>query len=145
MTKRGNEHEDETTSPAGERSPAFQFYPKEWIYSTQVLTLADQGRLFRNISNAIMAGDKEALAKQRGTFIGRVYWYEKPSRPQISPAIRLAVYRRDGHRCRTCGSEQRLELDHIIPWSHGGPDTVENLRVLCKSCNVRRGTSPVEP
>ncbi len=34
-----------------------------------------------------------------------------------------------------------LSLDHIYPWSLGGPDTVENLRVLCRSCNSRKGAN----
>lgn len=28
--------------------------------------------------------------------------------------------------------------DHVIPHSHGGPDTLENLRPSCKSCNSKR-------
>lgn len=28
--------------------------------------------------------------------------------------------------------------DHVIPHAHGGPDTLENLRPACKSCNSRR-------
>lgn len=28
--------------------------------------------------------------------------------------------------------------DHVIPWSHGGEDTIENLRPACKSCNSKR-------
>ncbi|MEX0158212.1 MULTISPECIES: HNH endonuclease [unclassified Microbacterium] len=28
--------------------------------------------------------------------------------------------------------------DHIIPADHGGPDTLENLRPACKSCNSKR-------
>ncbi|GAA1790866.1 HNH endonuclease [Leucobacter iarius] len=28
--------------------------------------------------------------------------------------------------------------DHLIPWSHGGTDTLENLRPACKRCNSKR-------
>lgn len=28
--------------------------------------------------------------------------------------------------------------DHVIPHAHGGPDTLENLRPACKSCNSKR-------
>jgi 5-methylcytosine-specific restriction endonuclease McrA len=60
-------------------------------------------------------------------------------RPPISPALRRAVYARDGHACVECGSKDRLSLDHIHPFSRGGEDTMENLRTLCLSCNSRKG------
>ena len=28
---------------------------------------------------------------------------------------------------------------HIIPWSLGGEDTMENLQTMCRSCNSRKG------
>lgn len=61
------------------------------------------------------------------------------SRPYISVAIRTAVYERDGHRCVKCKATEDLTLDHIYPWSLGGPDTVDNLRVLCRPCNSSKG------
>lgn len=60
-------------------------------------------------------------------------------RREISRFVSRAVFARDGRLCRFCGATERLELDHIQPWSLGGQDTVDNLRVLCKPCNVRRG------
>lgn len=60
-------------------------------------------------------------------------------RPAIPLRIRWEVLHRDGNRCVICGATERLSLDHIIPYSKGGPDTVENLRVLCRYCNSRRG------
>lgn len=71
-----------------------------------------------------------------------------PTRAAIPASIRAAVIARDGHICTLCGGNvyvrarkpvRRLTLDHIIPYSRGGPDTVENLRVACLSCNARRG------
>lgn len=60
-------------------------------------------------------------------------------RAKIPRRIRELVYRRDGHRCRRCGSQQDLSLDHIEPWSFGGSDDLENLQTLCRSCNSRKG------
>ncbi|RKR92683.1 HNH endonuclease [Micromonospora pisi] len=60
-------------------------------------------------------------------------------RRPIPTAVRVAVFARDGDACIKCGSTHLLALDRIYPWSRGGPDTVENLRVLCGSCNSRKG------
>jgi len=49
-------------------------------------------------------------------------------------------YRRDGYKCVTCGSTERLEADHILAESRGGDTTFENLQTLCKSCNCRKGS-----
>lgn len=63
----------------------------------------------------------------------------KRGRPWIPTKLRNAVYQRDGYRCLTCGSADRLSLDHVRPWSLGGKDTFENLRTLCLPCNWSRG------
>jgi hypothetical protein len=52
--------------------------------------------------------------------------------------ILIKTIRRDNQRCQICNeyvSEDEIELDHIIPISKGGKTTIENLRVLCRSCN----------
>lgn len=61
-------------------------------------------------------------------------------RDEIPWHIRAAVYYRDGARCQICKTERPRpwHLDHIVPWSFGGPDTTENLRLLCETCNMRR-------
>jgi hypothetical protein len=32
-----------------------------------------------------------------------------------------------------------MHIDHIIPRKVGGDHSLDNLRVLCKSCNLRKG------
>lgn len=61
------------------------------------------------------------------------------ARPAIPQAVRAAVFARDGRACLICIATEDLTLDHIYPWSLGGPDTVENLRVLCRRCNSSKG------
>lgn len=78
--------------------------------------------------------------------------------------LRFAVYTRDGFTCQAEGCTRRaippegwdgsyalgseptpgcpgrsLDLDHIIPYSAGGPDTEDNIRTMCEPCNCSRG------
>lgn len=73
---------------------------------------------------------------QRG-FDPEARWMRQ--RRPIPAAIRARVYDRDGHLCLHCGATENLTLDHIKPYSLGGPDTVQNLQTLCRSCNSRKG------
>jgi hypothetical protein len=50
---------------------------------------------------------------------------------------RRQVWRRDQGKCTNCGSNYALEIDHILPRAAGGLWTIENLRLLCRSCNQK--------
>jgi 5-methylcytosine-specific restriction endonuclease McrA len=53
---------------------------------------------------------------------------------------RERVFSRDGRICQICGTDQgEMHIDHIIPRKVGGTHDLDNLRVLCKSCNLRKG------
>jgi len=72
---------------------------------------------------------------------GKPYWRVRlpPTRPRIPTDVRVRVYVRDGGRCRHCGTTENLSIDHVIPRSKGGPDTEDNLQVLCVPCNSSKG------
>jgi len=58
---------------------------------------------------------------------------------------RQNIFRRDRNRCVYCGSRDALTIDHVVPRSHGGRDTWDNLVTACQKCNSRKGDmSPEE-
>jgi hypothetical protein len=59
----------------------------------------------------------------------------------ISTQVKRDVWRRDNGRCVECGSKERLEYDHIIPFSKGGSDTARNIQLLCEICNRKKSNN----
>jgi hypothetical protein len=60
-------------------------------------------------------------------------------REPIPQQVRREVWRRDQGRCVVCGSQERLEFDHIIPVSRGGSNTVRNIELRCEYHNRSKG------
>lgn len=60
-------------------------------------------------------------------------------RRMIEPSIWVEILNRDNFQCVDCGSIKDLTADHIIPIVLGGTDAAENLQVLCRPCNSRKG------
>ncbi len=59
--------------------------------------------------------------------------------------LKLAVRLRAGDRCEYCLMRHRWEpfqsyhVEHIIAQQHRGPDTLENLALACRHCNLLKG------
>lgn len=64
---------------------------------------------------------------------------------KVSKRVRFEVLKRDGFRCRYCGTssmESVLHVDHVVPHAKGGSDEPSNLIAACAACNI--GKSDVE-
>ena len=59
----------------------------------------------------------------------------KVKRPLIPQSVKDKVWNRDGGKCVQCGSNEKIEFDHIIPISKGGSNSYRNLQILCEKCN----------
>lgn len=59
---------------------------------------------------------------------------------KIPATLAMRVYRRDDFTCKLCGvSGVALCCDHIIPESHGGRTSLDNLQAACFPCNSAKG------
>jgi 5-methylcytosine-specific restriction endonuclease McrA len=56
----------------------------------------------------------------------------------IPESIKKIFWDRDGGKCVLCGSKDNLEFDHDIPFSQGGSNNTQNIRVLNRSCNRKK-------
>lgn len=59
-----------------------------------------------------------------------------------SHEIQKMFYDCYGNDCRYCGKQlniRTIACDHIIPLSKGGPSIKENLQLICRTCNTRKG------
>lgn len=102
------------------------------------------GELFSNLCLAVANGDRARMAELMEPFnglpfVGRVYWRQSVNRPWLGPDLRRAVLERDEGHCRQCGSTNKLEIDHVVAFSRGGTHDIDNLQLLCKPCNRKKG------
>jgi len=58
----------------------------------------------------------------------------------IPKQIKDEVRKRDRERCVDCGATDYLEFDHITPYSKGAPNVVDNIQLLCRRCNLKKGS-----
>lgn len=68
-------------------------------------------------------------------------------RKQISKSIKNSVWEKTGGKCFYCGRQtipfgnfnMSFHIDHLVPYSRGGKDTIKNLIPSCRGCNIERG------
>lgn len=61
---------------------------------------------------------------------------------KFTDSQKRAAYERQGSRCAMCGKAfayEEMHGDHKTPWSKGGHTTPDNLQMLCRTCNLRKG------
>lgn len=56
-------------------------------------------------------------------------------------ALVLSTY---GNICHLCGGRGATTADHIVPRSHGGDDSIDNMRPAHGRCNSKRGNMSLD-
>jgi hypothetical protein len=65
---------------------------------------------------------------------------------KISPSKRYRVALKTNGRCGYCGVylDHEICIDHVVPRSHGGTNSDNNLVAACRKCNSSKGIDTIE-
>ena len=61
---------------------------------------------------------------------------------KFTDSQKRAAYERQGGNCADCGKHfefEEMHGDHRTPWSKGGHTSPDNLQMLCRMCNLKKG------
>lgn len=56
----------------------------------------------------------------------------------------VALCEKYDNRCVSCKQQIGLTVDHVVPLSQGGKDTIDNIQPLCRSCNSRKNDRHID-
>ena len=94
-------------------------------------------------------GDTDSLAtRQRREAIlekllGGLFEKKDERRTFTAEQRRLIWNSEDKKRCKGCGTPltwENFTLDHVKPYSKGGPTKISNAALLCRACNSKKGS-----
>lgn len=102
------------------------------------VTDIEQAQDFYSVERAINQRNKTPGKCAGYYYIDTEKYKSKIKRKNYSDEERKIIYNKSGGRCELCGmrlSFMDMTLDHIIPLSMGGEDSMENLQTACYACN----------
>lgn len=118
---------------------------KQWRKNNQDLILNNRKRYYAD--NAVTIKQKakawQAENPERTKASKAKYAMANPRRQKIKNNGRFIISQKEIMRlysspCFYCGSLEDIHLDHVIPISRGGNDSIGNLVPACKPCNLSK-------
>lgn len=104
-----------------------------FICDTSAMTAAEVGSMMQDVF--VAARNQEWDYVKSFPFVTRVVLGIQ-TRPAIPSEVRRGVLA--AGMCVSCGSTERLVVDHIRPYSKGGTHDRANLQCLCAPCNAKK-------
>lgn len=63
---------------------------------------------------------------------------------RLTTSQKLEFVAKHGYVCMCCGKTEAITFDHVVPISKGGTDSIENMQLLCVSCNSSKGSNVID-
>jgi 5-methylcytosine-specific restriction endonuclease McrA len=124
--------------PAPHANPPFQYNLFDWGRTMECEREKILGKYWDSEVPYVTGNLEQELARLPG-FVAKIL--ERRFNDRRWRTLRKQVYARDGGRCMVCGGDLTgdnavyWECGHIIDRFLGGPDHINNLVVMCITCN----------
>lgn len=134
--------------------------PKNWYVNVMKIKVKDELNIRKDILNQLKGFEEQFIrwaAKERISYeadiddefkeFKKIYIdkriYKKNCK--LWKQISKTIFERDHYKCKYCGQVGgKLEVDHIIPISKGGTNSLSNLTTSCRKCNRQKKDMLVE-
>ncbi len=64
--------------------------------------------------------------------------------PLYTKSLREYLFQKHQGKCFYCSTKNaQMELEHIVPKAHGGINSLNNLVLACRQCNIAKGTQSI--
>jgi 5-methylcytosine-specific restriction endonuclease McrA len=110
-------------------------------YAANPEVAKERQRIYREKYSAIHNGWKRQNPDARRAHANKRRVLVEQAGPHYTAVEWKAMKVRYDHRCLMCRRQEptiRLTVDHIVPISQGGLNTIDNIQPLCKSCNSKK-------
>ena len=127
----------QSKSARGRKAPRMTKVIKHWMDKFMPVLSKRHGTHAKRIFHRLM----KKSSTLRSTLKRRSKEYEVVFKISL-PTIRNLLLRHYSKPCIYCNNildVSNMVCDHIIPLSSGGPSVVNNLEMICKRCNIRKG------
>ena len=124
-------------STRGRKAPRMTKVIKYWLDKFMPVLSKRHGTHAKRIFHRLM----KKSATLRSTLKRRSKEYEvvfKISLPEVRNLL-LHAYSKQCIYCDNILDVSNMVCDHIVPLSSGGPSISQNLEMICKRCNIRKG------
>lgn len=112
-------------------TPQFKLYAKKWRENNP-----EYPKKYREAHLAHARYTKARIEHRRRCLIKNAGDYSKKEWENLCAYF--------GNICIACYESKKLTIDHVIPLSLGGTNTIDNLQPLCKSCNSSKGKKTLD-
>ena len=117
-------------------------YNKKWRDANPDYSIRYRETTKARVKRWITKNPKKFLEK-----LERRYAREKNAVGNITAKEWRELKKRHNYTCLCCKRKEpeiKLTLDHVIPLSKGGTNTIDNAQPLCDTCNKRKGNKMID-
>ncbi len=107
------------------------------------------GLVRSRLKKEVMVGETEQEGDHKSMYGSVIHRADIPSDRdgKLSKDIKHVLYGKQEGLCNGCGVHfpfRNMTKDHIVPTARGGPNTDDNLQLLCGACNSMKGAGTQE-